>query len=64
VVREGVDGFIVPARDADAIVDRLLRLRRDPALLAEMSARALERAADFTVARYGERLWKALGLGA
>jgi glycosyltransferase involved in cell wall biosynthesis len=64
VVRDGVDGFIVPPRDAGAIAERLRRLAREPALMGAMSARARERAADFTVARYGERLAGALGLQA
>jgi glycosyltransferase involved in cell wall biosynthesis len=62
VVRDGVDGFIVPPRDAGAIVDALRRLAARPALMEEMAARARERAAEFTVARYGERLAAALGV--
>lgn len=56
VVRDGVEGFIVPIRDAAAIVDRLRRFREDPELLARMCANAAARAREFTVAKYGECL--------
>jgi glycosyltransferase involved in cell wall biosynthesis len=60
VVRDGLDGFLVPARDVDAIVDRLERLRANPELRAEMSINARARSAEFTVAAYGRRLLEAL----
>lgn len=60
VVRDGVDGFIVPIRNSEAIVEKLELLRSQPGLLEEMSRNALERAKDFTVAKYGERLLAAL----
>ena len=40
---DGVEGFVVPIRNPDAIADRLTRLHDDPALLARMSEAALER---------------------
>jgi glycosyltransferase involved in cell wall biosynthesis len=48
VVKEGETGFLVPARDEEALRDRLKRLRDDAALAARMSARARE----IAVARY------------
>jgi glycosyltransferase involved in cell wall biosynthesis len=56
VVRDGVDGFIVPARDAAAIRDRLVLLFRDPDLRSRMSAAAAERGRQFTWDRYHEAL--------
>lgn len=56
VVRDGIEGFIVPIRDADAIAARLQSLIADPRLLDELSRNARLRAAEFTVAKYGERL--------
>ncbi len=56
VVRDGEDGFIIPIRDADAIADRLERLRMDGGLLAVMSDKALERGREFDLASYGDRL--------
>jgi len=47
VVTRGVDGFIVPARDARALADAILSLRRDPALLQEMSRNALSKVCNF-----------------
>jgi glycosyltransferase involved in cell wall biosynthesis len=60
VVRDGDDGFIVPIRDSSAITDRLERLADDGDLWAAMSARALARASEHTLERYGERLLSAL----
>jgi len=47
VVREGIDGFVVAPGDAEVLVDRLRRLRREPELLASMSRAALVRATEF-----------------
>lgn len=52
IVRDGVDGFLIPPRDAEAIVERLERLRSNPKLRAEMSHNARQRALEFTWARY------------
>ena len=60
VVRDSVEGFIVPIRDAAVIVDRLQRLRDDSDLLTQMSRNAAARAQEFTVAAYGDRLTAAL----
>jgi len=60
VVRHGVDGYIVPIRDVAETADILKQLAGNPAMLARMSDSARERAADYTVARYGERLVAAL----
>ena len=60
VVRDGVDGFIVPMRDAGAIVEKLTALAGDAALLAAMSASAREQSANYTLEKYGDRLISAL----
>jgi glycosyltransferase involved in cell wall biosynthesis len=52
LVRDGVDGFIVPDRNVDAIVACLERLRGDPELRAEMAANARIRSLEFTWDRY------------
>jgi glycosyltransferase involved in cell wall biosynthesis len=62
VVRDGVDGFIVPIRDASALADRMQQLVQDRQLRDQMGAAARQRAREFTWARYGERLLSALGL--
>ena len=60
VVRDGVDGFIVPVRDPDAIAARVEQVVSDRALRAEMSASAQARAAEFSLEHYGPRLLAAL----
>jgi glycosyltransferase involved in cell wall biosynthesis len=47
IVRDGVDGFIIPQRDADAVTGCLERLYRDRSLRAEMGRNASERALEF-----------------
>jgi glycosyltransferase involved in cell wall biosynthesis len=60
VVRDGIDGYIVPPRDTGSLVARLDMLAGDSRLLAQMSANALAHASEFTVGRYGQRLLAAL----
>jgi glycosyltransferase involved in cell wall biosynthesis len=62
VVRDGLEGFIVPIRDAVALADRLQQLLEDRQLRQRMGAAARQRARDYTWARYGERLLSALGV--
>jgi glycosyltransferase involved in cell wall biosynthesis len=54
LVRDGVNGFVVPIRDPDAIAARLAELRGDPTRLA-----AMQRAAAESVA--GGRAWSDYG---
>lgn len=63
VVRDGVDGFIVPIRDTDAIVGALATLAEDRALLRQMARNAAERSAAYDLAAYGLRLREALAHG-
>ena len=56
VIRDGVDGFVVPARDGDALASRIALLAGDPDLVREMARCARERAQEHTVAAYGTRL--------
>jgi len=67
VVVDGVNGFLVPPRNAEAIRDAVLRLARDPALRSRFGERARQRAiAEFDVARVAERtcsLYRALLAG-
>jgi len=67
VVRDGVEGFVVPLRDVAALKEKILLLYQDPELRREMGMRARERAEQFTWegyrARLGELLRQALGRG-
>jgi glycosyltransferase involved in cell wall biosynthesis len=56
VVRDGVDGFVVPIRDAEAIADRLEILAENSDLLAQMAENARDRAQEFSWEKYGERM--------
>jgi glycosyltransferase involved in cell wall biosynthesis len=47
IVRDGIDGFVVPARDPQAIARRLDELHRHPDQRAEMGRNASRRAAEF-----------------
>ena len=64
-MRAEQNGFIVPIRDAETIVDRLTRLLDQPALRQQMGHSARSRAKGFDTAGYGRRLVAALekGLG-
>jgi glycosyltransferase involved in cell wall biosynthesis len=48
IIRDGVEGFIVPPRDAKAIADRLGRFAASPELRATMGAAARARAVQYT----------------
>jgi alpha-maltose-1-phosphate synthase len=56
MVRDGVDGFIVPIRDAGAIAEKLDLLRRDPERRRAMGAAARARAEEFSWARHRREL--------
>lgn len=56
IVRDGIDGFVVPSRDEEAICDRLERLYRDPELRAEMGRNACARAHEFSWSAYTNRI--------
>lgn len=55
IVRDGIDGFVVPARDEDAICDRLERLYRNRELRVEMGRNAAARASEYSWAAYADR---------
>jgi len=55
VVRDGIDGFFVPIRDAEAIAKRLEQLYRDPDLRARLGRNAREQATRHTWQGYAER---------
>lgn len=56
VIEDGVNGFVVPIRDVDAIAERLRALYDDPSLRVRMGAAARKRAEDFSWHRSGERM--------
>lgn len=56
VVSDGVDGFIVPPRDADALARALQRYILEPPLLKSQQTAALAKAKEFTLARLADNL--------
>jgi glycosyltransferase involved in cell wall biosynthesis len=59
VIRDGVNGFVVPVRNPDAIAARVIQLYNDPALLQQLAAQCRDTlAGEFslqaTVTRYEE----------
>lgn len=60
VVRDGIDGIIVPPRDSMAIVAAVTRLAEDPTLRRHMAQNARARAAAFDLEAYGRSLLAAL----
>jgi len=62
IVRDGVEGFIVPPRDVDSIVEKIQVLQHDPGLRAEMGRSARNRALQFTWANYRSRLLRLISV--
>ena len=56
VVRDGVEGFLVPGGEIEPLAERLLELFRDPERRRDMATRARRRAEEFSWEAYGERL--------
>jgi glycosyltransferase involved in cell wall biosynthesis len=62
VVRDGLDGFIVPIRDAKMLAERIEQILTDRSLRKRMSENARARAGQFTWELYGERLISAVSM--
>lgn len=60
IVRDGIDGFIVPPRDPGTLAERIAALTGDRALRARMSIAARERVAAFSLDAYRQRLLGAI----
>ncbi|MGB6198960.1 MAG: glycosyltransferase [Candidatus Acidiferrales bacterium] len=56
VVRDGIEGFLVPPAEIEALAERLLELYRAPERRREMARAARCRAKEFSWNAYGERL--------
>jgi glycosyltransferase involved in cell wall biosynthesis len=56
VVRDGVEGFVVPIRDTAALAEKILLLYENPELRRAMACRARARAEEFTWAAYRKNL--------
>ena len=60
IVRDGIDGFVVPERDEDAICDRLEHLYRYPELRVAMGHQAALRALEFSWDAYADKASRVL----
>lgn len=59
IIRDGIEGLIVPARDEDALADRILRLYENPDLRHAMGQAARQRVLEtLTWEHYGQNLLK------
>ena len=56
VVSDGVDGFIVPTRDAAALAGAIGRYLAEPGLLERQSNAAVKKSGQFTLDKLGEQL--------
>lgn len=56
IIRDGVDGFVVPARDVEALREKILYLYEHEEERRMMGQSALKRAQEFTWDRYGKQI--------
>lgn len=60
VVRDGIEGIVIPERDPVALADAIESIIENRALRTQFATAARQRAAEYTWDRYGERLISAL----
>ena len=63
LIRDTVEGFIVPIRDHGAIQEKIEMLRDDGGLRLGMANAAMERARETSLEAYGKRLLEVFALG-
>jgi starch synthase len=61
VVRDGIEGFVVPSCDSTELANRIYQLYKDGDLRRKMGVAARKRAEEFTWQRYQTRLVEILG---
>lgn len=61
-VCDGVDGFLVQTGASEAIVEKLELMMADANIVQELSGNALRRRGPLSVAEYGKRLIRAIGV--
>ncbi len=64
VVREGVEGYLVPSRDVESLAEAMERLGNDPELRASMALAARTRAESFDWPRYHSALIRSIAVAA
>jgi len=64
VVRENVDGFVIPIRDVNALKEKILYLYENPAICSQMGENAMRRVRDeFTLDAFADRMIDAFKSG-
>lgn len=63
VIRNGLEGFIVPVRDGFAVAEKLAFIAADPDSYATISQNARKRADEYTLKSYAHRLSQIFGAG-
>jgi glycosyltransferase involved in cell wall biosynthesis len=63
VVRDSIEGFLVPARDPETLAIRMETIGRDPQLRSQMARNARARALQFGWRRYSASLLEILSTG-
>lgn len=58
IVRDGVEGYLVPPGDEDALAEVIQRLHTDSALRSRMGDAARTRAEEFPWSRYARAVWE------
>jgi glycosyltransferase involved in cell wall biosynthesis len=58
VVRNNIDGFVIPIRDIETLKEKILFFYQNEDKRKEMGKSAREHVENFTWERYGERLIK------
>lgn len=62
IVEDGVNGYQIPIRQPDAIVEKIYHLIQEPELLTHLSQGAIATSQQYSLQKYQSRLSKALGL--
>lgn len=58
IISDRKEGFIIPIRSVDAIIDKLLIFKANPDLLESFSRNAIIKSEEYTIEKYGEKLFK------
>ena len=59
VARDGIDGFVIPIRNVDALKEKILFFYEHPDKITEMGVNARKRAEQFSWQSYGENIVQA-----
>lgn len=62
LINDGVEGYLIDSRDGEMLAKKVLQISRDPALCADLSAKARLRAGKFSPEAFAHNLHTALDL--